>query len=138
VRGPQNCRECGVGLTTANRIPSYAAYGNRICKKCDHVWRRARRGTFGTSEYWQRREANWTVRKMVGFKKEQFIELHTRQKGLCAFCSEPITLASGVPDHDAKTGVIRGVVCVACNRNLIAYHDLETARRLVAYLERSL
>ena len=40
----------------------------------------------------------------------------TEQKGLCALCHLPIEVGEEALDHDHKTGHIRGVLHLGCNR----------------------
>ena len=41
--------------------------------------------------------------------------LCTRQNGLCAICSTPISCSTSVLDHDHGSGVIRDALCRNCN-----------------------
>lgn len=41
-------------------------------------------------------------------------------------------------DHDHETGMFRGLLCNVCNGHRVGANTLETARAVVAYLERAL
>lgn len=67
-------------------------------------------------------------------KAQATLELE-RQHGRCMSCREPITLSSGVLDHDHATGKFRGWLCRKCNMVLgLIKEDKLTLRRLMAYL----
>mgnify|MGYP001591247724 CR=1 FL=1 len=77
-----------------------------------------------------------------GITIEQWQKMYEQQKGLCPICLGPIPnfedkhnkLAVAV-DHDHKTKKVRGLTCWRCNQYCISNNTVETARRLVAYLE---
>ncbi len=66
-----------------------------------------------------------------GITFDQYMELHERQKGLCAICGKPETVVRGRSkgpgllsvDHDHKTGLIRGLLCSRCNAALGMFGD---------------
>ena len=63
--------------------------------------------------------------------------VHGGELGACAMCRKPKPDSYRHDrDHDHRTGTARGLLCVHCNRELARNHTLETARALVAYLER--
>jgi len=68
-----------------------------------------------------------------------------RQKSTCAICLRPISLPVGaVPqkdeahvDHDHRYGLVRELLCGACNRGLGCFtDDVERLLRAVAYLKK--
>lgn len=68
-----------------------------------------------------------------GITMEQYYEMETRQEGRCAICGV-------VPDrlhvdHDAATGVVRGLLCGNCNRAIGMFkHDPERLGAAIRYL----
>ena len=63
--------------------------------------------------------------------------VHGGELGACAMCRRPKPDTHRHDrDHDHRQGTVRGLLCVRCNRELARNHTLETARALVAYLER--
>ena len=79
----------------------------------------------------------------VTITKAQVEELYNRQHGRCAGCQKAVQLIGkrGSPstacvDHDHVTGVIRGLLCRACNLALgNLYDNRQTMRRLMAYMD---
>ena len=82
------------------------------------------------------------LKKKFGLTVEQWDRMFERQGGLCPICESPI-LRPGesekhhdtVVDHDHITGKVRGLTHWQCNIQLISTHTLDTARKLVHYLE---
>ena len=68
-------------------------------------------------------------------RRDEFDQMVLAQKGgLCAICWERPVQRLTV-DHDHRTGVIRGLLCNACNRGLAAFRDNpETLERARVYL----
>lgn len=48
----------------------------------------------------------------------EYDRLLTKQNGVCAICGRPPKTRKLHIDHDHKTGRIRGLLCVRCNRAL--------------------
>ena len=81
--------------------------------------------------------------RKFGITQEQWDAMYERQGGLCPICGRELhdpaihgnhKRASPV-DHDHKTGRVRGLTCLHCNRFKIAKNTADSARRLVIYLE---
>lgn len=54
---------------------------------------------------------------------EQYEQMFESQGGGCAICHRPPTNYRLNIDHDHKTGLIRGLLCWACNRALGGFKD---------------
>lgn len=64
--------------------------------------------------------------------------LHGGDLGACGVCGKPKPENRRHDrDHDHRTGKLRGLACVRCNRDLLRNATLEEARAVVAYLERA-
>ena len=68
--------------------------------------------------------------KKYGITLEQYYEILDDQLGKCAICHATCSgMRKGVPrlyfcvDHDHKTGKIRGLLCLGCNKILGAFND---------------
>ncbi len=83
-----------------------------------------------------------------GITLQDYLELHIKQKGVCAICGKPSTKiqkrgnGNGKVgeclhvDHDHKTGKIRGLLCYSCNVNIARFkEDYKLLRMAVDYLE---
>lgn len=65
---------------------------------------------------------------------EQFTEKRTKQKNLCAICSEPMN--PPYVDHCHVSGKTRQLLCRTCNLMLgMAADDTEKLRKAIIYLE---
>ncbi len=68
---------------------------------------------------------------------EEFNERVAAQGGVCAICRKPPSKKGFVVDHDHKTLVVRGILCVRCNVALgMAKDDVGILKRMIEYLER--
>ena len=84
-------------------------------------------------------------KKEYGITPAQWFKMYRLQQGLCPICLKPIPVPdnpqgkrAAAVEHDHKTKRVRGLVCHVCNRTRIGTNTLETARRLIVYLERNL
>lgn len=58
-----------------------------------------------------------------GISLEDYNRLSEAQRGLCALCLRPSMNKKLAVDHDHKTGRIRGLLCVVCNRIILGRID---------------
>jgi hypothetical protein len=90
----------------------------------------------------KQRLADWSRKRKYGISPEQYASMLAATKGRCPICrtmfaDSPRDLKP-VVDHCHKTGVVRGVICLACNRALSALLDKPKLLRAAArYLERA-
>lgn len=64
--------------------------------------------------------------------------LYVKQDGKCAICDAEIPHSEMVVDHDHATGLVRGLLCRACNNGLGQFLDSERILlRAIEYLRRS-
>lgn len=54
------------------------------------------------------------------------------QKGLCAICQKPLIKPN--TDHEHASGLIRGILCIWCNRNLREYMTVDFVQKVLNYL----
>jgi hypothetical protein len=97
--------------------------------ECMTVRKRHRRGKKSPRKYF--------LRKKYGLSLSDYQTFLDRADGACEICSKPF---EGEPhvDHDHATGVVRGLLCRACNLGLGFMAD-DTIRlgSAIAYLERN-
>jgi hypothetical protein len=78
------------------------------------------------------------LKKKYGITKEQHDELLRNQGGVCAICKCHQRYQSLAVDHDHKTGHVRGLLCMQCNRGLGRFFDSPLRLRNAAdYIEAS-
>jgi hypothetical protein len=118
--GPRRCA-CGAEVTT--RV------GKPVCPDC----RKDPRGT----ERLQARERRRTLAR-YGLSQEQWDHLVALQGNLCAICKTDQPGGRGERwhiDHDAATGVVRGLLCHSCNVGIgNLRHDPQIMLAAVQYL----
>lgn len=122
------------GLTWPRRL--------RVVKAsyCINCWRAYKRG-LATPEKVRKYHLSRAYKVTPGWVDEQL----ARQRSACSICSRHISLPGGaVPqkdeahvDHDHRYGLVRELLCGACNRGLGFFEDdPERLRRAVAYIEK--
>ncbi len=72
-----------------------------------------------------------------GISVEEYERMASEHAGKCGICLEPCKSKARLGiDHDHRTGVVRGLLCDACNRGLGYFHDNPKKLRAAAqYLE---
>lgn len=74
-------------------------------------------------------------RRTYGLERGDFFRILAEQEYGCAICRREINERTGNVDHDHKTGLMRGILCSACNSGLGLLGDtLESLQRAVRYL----
>ncbi|MFJ7901912.1 endonuclease VII domain-containing protein [Streptomyces sp. NPDC096198] len=77
------------------------------------------------------------VQVVYGLQAGDYARLLEAQGGVCAICKQPRTKRLDV-DHDHATGLVRGLCCARCNRQLLARglrDNPQIARNAAEYLE---
>lgn len=113
------------------RRAHYLRHRERLLEK-SRVWRENNRGRM--QEYNRRVQ----LRRFYGMTVEEFNEMLVAQDGACGICVRPLErgLKTHV-DHSHKTGLVRGLLCDACNVGLGRFKDdPEVLRRAIDYLLR--
>ena len=80
------------------------------------------------------------LRRVYGLSWNEFVELHTKQNGICPICTVEIPLdhADTVVDHCHTGGHIRGLLCRKCNMALGLLRDnTDSLQRAITYLGES-
>lgn len=131
------CRVCKI-------IKGSAEFGYRsrtkdnlhsVCKPCariqarDHhknnlVRRHAVQNTWRRNNPDKIREIGWR-KKGINIELPEYNERFLNQFGKCAICQRPQTdfTRAFSPDHDHKTGKIRGLLCGNCNTGIGQFKD---------------
>lgn len=87
----------------------------------------------------------WTLNRKYSIGKVEYDAMLAAQNGVCAICckaesfinKKTTKLQEFSVDHDHKTGAVRGLLCVRCNRMLgYARDDKNILRQAILYLER--
>lgn len=79
-------------------------------------------------------KARWArILKTYGITKEEYDAL---DKGHCPVCTKEWSVATRpCVDHNHKTGEVRGLLCIYCNRYIVGRHtDHEVMQRVADYL----
>ena len=80
----------------------------------------------------------YSLKRLYGITVEEYQTLLEKQKGTCALCDKtPEDNGRRLcVDHDHSSGVIRGLLCLYCNKYVVGRHrDADLLRRVADYLE---
>ena len=81
------------------------------------------------------------LKRKFGITPEQWDKMYEMQGGQCPICDKELhkpntsSKRASPVDHDHKTGRVRGITCLNCNRFKIAKNTVESAERLIKYLD---
>lgn len=91
------------------------------------------RNALGKQKRSKKQRVQWSSR-FYEKEREYFFKL---QKGRCAICDKPQSAFKRRLnlDHSHKTFQIRGLLCYRCNKFVVGRHTLDSALKLVKYLE---
>lgn len=121
----KRCIDCvDEGITTSRKAPHP---GPRCATH--HRAKRAKRSS-------QTREQRWL--QVYGITGEEYWAIHTYQDGCCYICQR----AKGIGkrrlsvDHDHASGIVRGLLCQPCNRDVLGHarDQIEFFERAIEYL----
>lgn len=99
------------------------------CKPCANtVTRAGRKRTYSAEN-----KRKWAIKTRYGLTPAQVEAMREKQNGKCALCDK--TPRKFHIDHCHRTGVIRGLLCHACNIRLGGWDDLAWKERALAYLD---
>lgn len=85
----------------------------------------------------KKEKARWSrIKRVYGITKEQYDEL---DDGKCYVCQrEWSPTVRPCVDHDHKTGEVRGLLCIYCNRYRVGkFRDPDVVYRIYEYLRRN-
>lgn len=136
--------QCGSCLATARQ--QHARSNPAHVLAVTFAWRKSNPEKWRSYrvKYWKKHKVKLSAERRrrrladYGLTPEQFDAIVEAQGGRCRICGDPPTgrWKRLHVDHDHKTGAIRGLLCVGCNRAIGYLSDSpERARRVADYLE---
>jgi len=154
VRGPKTCRKCQVvkGHDEYPRDRGRRDGRSTMCLTCAAATtiyynslltpeeRRRRKAVHYQNNREQNRERR--LKYNFGITGEEYSRMFESQGGVCAICDQPeFASRNGAViqlsvDHDHTTGVVRQLLCSACNKAVGYFRDNpELMRRAALYIE---
>lgn len=89
-------------------------------------------------KHWSEESRNDRLQRQYSITEEQYEAIFRKQDGRCGICSCRQHYQRLAVDHDHKTGMVRGLLCVQCNRGLGRFFDSALRLRAAAtYIERA-
>ena len=89
-------------------------------------------------KHWSQESRNDRLQRQYSITEEQYNKILEKQNGRCAICNCQQHYQRLAVDHDHKTGMVRGLLCVHCNRGLGRFFDSGLRlRNAAAYIEKA-
>jgi hypothetical protein len=134
----QKCYKCAAFKEEEEFSPSNRGKAGYICRACNSI---------KLKKYYSSNKEKYKddhLRRYYGVTLDWYKSKMQEQKGVCTICgfAELATYPSGRTkslsvDHSHTTGVVRGLLCTACNMAIGMLHDSPAILRAAAdYLER--
>lgn len=79
---------------------------------------------------------NFHLKKSFNISFSEYSEISLRQNNVCAICSKKCATGRNLAvDHNHQTGIIRGLLCMKCNRAIGLFcDDINIIRKALMYL----
>ncbi len=145
------CSDCHQELPCSAFYPRFERSGHvrSYCKPCANIRARDYRRTNPDSgrraaKKWYQNGGSNKIRenrllKKYGISLRQFEEIEKAQNGKCAICGMVPTSTRLHVDHCHKTGKVRGLLCVVCNRGIGQFSEsVELLHSAARYLEKQM
>ena len=146
VGGRRVCNKCNIDkpLTAFTKAKMYEMGRSLCCKECYNLRACEIRRERGIGPPVHAPPIEPTQRdykrfKYRGISSAAFKALYDAQNGLCGICEKPMDFLGKHTclDHNHKTGIVRGVLCLRCNLGIGHMRDdVSLMRAAVAYLEK--
>lgn len=92
---------------------------------------------YATSQKYRDKQKNNKLLKAYSITLKQYQEFSAAFDDQCHICSKPCPSKKSLAvDHDHSTGLIRGLLCINCNKGLGNFKDnIELFKKAIQYLE---
>lgn len=89
-------------------------------------------------KHWSEESRNDRLQRQYSITEQQYEQILKKQNGRCAICNCQQHYQRLSVDHCHKTGMVRGLLCMHCNRGLGRFFDsVIRLRNAAAYLEKA-
>lgn len=89
-------------------------------------------------KHWSQESRDDRLKRQYSITEAQYEAIAAKQNNRCAICHCQQHYQRLSVDHDHKTGMVRGLLCVQCNRGLGRFFDSPLRLRAAAdYVERA-
>lgn len=114
----KECRTCKTTLPVVNFYVNKTTGFEGTCKRCDKI-----RHQISYQKRPEAHRAHW-LKVKYNITEEKYNQMLANQNGLCAICKgNDLSGRRLAVDHDHDSGVIRGLLCLKCNRGLGCFED---------------
>jgi NMD protein affecting ribosome stability and mRNA decay len=91
-----------------------------------------------SKKHWSEESRDDRLQRQYSITEETYNAILKKQDGRCAICKCHQHYQRLAVDHDHKTGMVRGLLCVHCNRGLGRFFDSALRlRNAAAYIEKA-
>jgi hypothetical protein len=118
----------------------YAKYRKKYIQKAIEYYKahpesKKKSGQRYHAKHWDRH-----LRSKYNLTEAQYIELLSKQHGVCSICHQPETqkkrgkVVRLAVDHDHQTKIVRGLLCARCNMALGQFNSVTRLQEALQYL----
>jgi len=129
---------------TCKEIKSWREFGkhkrtrdglNPHCLACRRARQKEKYRTPGFRNCMKQSQMRW----LYGIGFEEYDAMLAKQNGLCAICGKEPSLKRRLAiDHCHKTNVVRGLLCLKCNKGIgLLNDDTTTMSKAIEYINRA-
>jgi len=120
----KKCSKCGRWLDVSKFTVNPRGVIRAKCDVCFKVYGGDTRGVPRKVGWDKNYRKEYDLQRHYGISYDEYTSLFILQEGQCPICKD--VLGKGKKnhvDHDHKTGKVRGILCMHCNRGLGAFKD---------------
>jgi len=119
-------------------MPTGVYKRKRMSKKAKRAKAAAHgRWLYANSKEHREKQRDLKLRKAYGITLQDYNDLNEFGNKVCCICEKPCPSGRQLAvDHDHSNGVVRGLLCIKCNKGLGNFNDnIELLKAAIQYLE---
>ena|SRR5216684_6981124 len=124
-------------ISYAKCHPDRLNYAHSKCRECwTHTYVRNPKRMNHNRLQARIKGRGYLLKSRYGISEQEYNALNAKQGGLCAICHQPPRgkMKRLSVDHDHVTNIVRGLLCITCNRTIGYLENAEWRKTADSYL----